>query len=1289
MVSPSKEIITGQSVTLDLKKAGTATLRFSPEYNPAVSVVHKIIVFDPMKLDGFAVVDEEGNESETLSFPFGENMRLRTKTSDGYKGLTYTYTITDSEGASYTLKSQKPNADSVPPGEKEIREEDLTDWTGADGGKVPVGKYALEVSVTNEYDSYSYAHMWTYYTDEVSDTLTASIEEFEVVKAPAPVLADAAREYVFGFADEGSMDIAALLSADRGGTKYTLVYEDNDGILDPEKTSVNEDGLLTFGVKAETRIGQQAVLTVTAVSDNYEDAVQKMVISIRDKYPLKAAEGKEPAVEGSLVYGQPLSALAFDQEKIAFVTEDGSEMPGTIGWTAPETVPQPGNAQMQEWTFVPEDPKYQTLTGELPVDVAKATLKDLPELSEELTYSPVRTLEMISRKYQEGLFASSEVTGETVSGTVIFKEPETVPAVTDQSFAAVFVPDREDLYERADLNVTFTVSRATPYFVGKGSASGLVYGQTLADSVISDIAALCDEVNVAGTFSFAKPEIKPSVKDGADADAVLYEVIFMPDDEDNYNAVTQTPFVTSLPVPVSKAKAGLAVDHLDRVKVQGSRTWTDKIAQYLPEDHGLSAKYAVKEWTVGVIGDAELNEEEGSVTITTDAAAQPGQSDDVQIVITTDNYLDILFTIHVTITDKYPVVPGTEGGPQAEGTLYYGQPLEKLPFAKDSTVFVSEEEDDVTVPGALSWAEPDDVLLPGTTQCDWVFTPDSDEYAAATGSASVTVKKAPLEGIKTKELEFAYADKLVYDPTRTLALINAGDGAQIIARSAITGEEVAGSVEWADKETVPTVDVSSYAGTFIPSGKKESLFESTPATVIITIVKAEPAVSAPETPSEITYGQTLNEAALPKVTAYVKGAGGNTEITGHLVWGEDGDKPVGSFKPNASDEVQYFPVRFIPDDQVNILDTDEASDGSSLKAGVLVAKKDAPDNVPEKEMHISHEKTKVEQVQLPDGWAWIADDAQKELELGAVVEAEAVYEAEDASNYVKVQQTVQLIVDSHSWDEGEVVKEPTTEEPGIRRFTCTICLQTRDEEIEKLSETAPASETAPETEPGPQAPPEVSQTGFTGPVGENASADEAQRLLETMPGSRDDLDGMSFSILQARCTKVKKNQLTIKWKKVPGAVQYRLVGNRCGQKYKYLTTVGGNTYTWKKLEKGKYYKFIVMAVRADHKIIATSKSIHTATKGGRVGNDKKVTVNKKKKTLKKGKTFKIKASAVPASSKLKVKRHRKVAFESSDPKVATVSKKGLVKAKGKGTCTIYCYAQNGVFAKVKITVKEK
>ncbi len=40
-----------------------------------------------------------------------------------------------------------------------------------------------------------------------------------------------------------------------------------------------------------------------------------------------------------------------------------------------------------------------------------------------------------------------------------------------------------------------------------------------------------------------------------------------------------------------------------------------------------------------------------------------------------------------------------------------------------------------------------------------------------------------------------------------------------------------------------------------------------------------------------------------------------------------------------------------------------------------------------------------------------------------------------------------------------------------------------------------------------------------------------------------------------------------------------------------------------------------------------------------------------------------------------------------DSNIASVDKKGKIKGKNKGSCYVYAYAQNGVFSKIKVTVK--
>lgn len=212
----------------------------------------------------------------------------------------------------------------------------------------------------------------------------------------------------------------------------------------------------------------------------------------------------------------------------------------------------------------------------------------------------------------------------------------------------------------------------------------------------------------------------------------------------------------------------------------------------------------------------------------------------------------------------------------------------------------------------------------------------------------------------------------------------------------------------------------------------------------------------------------------------------------------------------------------------------------------------------------------------------------------------------------------------------------------------------------------------------------------------NVSSDTASltesKMTAKPPKGDGDYKGSNFGLLRAQTTKLKKNSVTVKWNKVKNADGYIVYGAKCGakSKYKVLKVVSGKTtsYTHKKLKKGTYYKYNIVAFKYVNGVkvtLAASKKIHATTLGGKYGVAKAVKLNKSKIKIKKGKTFKIKASEIKKDKK--IKRHRAICYESSNTKIATVNSKGKIKAKKKGKCTIYVYAQNGVYKTVKVTVK--
>ena len=231
--------------------------------------------------------------------------------------------------------------------------------------------------------------------------------------------------------------------------------------------------------------------------------------------------------------------------------------------------------------------------------------------------------------------------------------------------------------------------------------------------------------------------------------------------------------------------------------------------------------------------------------------------------------------------------------------------------------------------------------------------------------------------------------------------------------------------------------------------------------------------------------------------------------------------------------------------------------------------------------------------------------------------------------------------------------------------------------------------------------PAVTPRGDDDPTGDKPTEGEFDKKV-TATNTDGDLAGSTFGLLKARGVAKGKKNVQIKWTDPQlGAAKYIVYGNKCnskGKKHAYvkLKEFSAGTYKYiptdihgQKLKKGTYYKFLVAAVDKNGRVIAVSKTVHVTTNGGKKGNYKSVKrvkpTKKSKYAIKAGKTKKLKVKAVKA--KKKVAKHRATAWEYSNPNVATVSKKGKVTAKGKGTCTIYAYAQNGVYTTFKITVK--
>ena len=179
--------------------------------------------------------------------------------------------------------------------------------------------------------------------------------------------------------------------------------------------------------------------------------------------------------------------------------------------------------------------------------------------------------------------------------------------------------------------------------------------------------------------------------------------------------------------------------------------------------------------------------------------------------------------------------------------------------------------------------------------------------------------------------------------------------------------------------------------------------------------------------------------------------------------------------------------------------------------------------------------------------------------------------------------------------------------------------------------------------------------------------------------------------------------LQIDWASITGADGYdiELVNKKKGAKPSVTTVTSADqtsisldTYNHKGFDPKSIYEVVVKAyrLRGDEK-----EYIAQSTERYLVGaNHKKYTNVKKLKPKKKAVTCKRKKKIKLAIKIVKAKKKKKLLpksygptlrYDSSKPNIATVTKKGVVKGKKKGSCYIHVRGLNGVGCRVKVTVK--
>ncbi|MCX6404200.1 MAG: IPT/TIG domain-containing protein [Actinobacteria bacterium] len=288
--------------------------------------------------------------------------------------------------------------------------------------------------------------------------------------------------------------------------------------------------------------------------------------------------------------------------------------------------------------------------------------------------------------------ASATLSGgsATVAGSFAYATPTAAPAAGTADESVVFTPSNTTSYNTVTFSVSVTVNKANPTVTSAPSASGITYGQTLADSNLTG-----GSVSVAGSWSWSDDSVGPNVGSASQ------NAVFRPTDSDNYNTVERSVSVTT-----SKATPSI-ID--------------------APSAEAITYGQTLASATLSG-GSASVD---GSFAFATPTAAPVAGTASKSVVFTpsdTSSYNTVSLSVSVTTNKATPDVTW----PTASG-IRNPAPLSSSTLSGGSASFGS-----TSVVGSFAWASPTTVPESGTADYSVQFTPSSSNFSTVTGDVSVT-----------------------------------------------------------------------------------------------------------------------------------------------------------------------------------------------------------------------------------------------------------------------------------------------------------------------------------------------------------------------------------------------------------------------------------------------------------------------------------------------------------------------------------------------------------------------
>ena len=245
--------------------------------------------------------------------------------------------------------------------------------------------------------------------------------------------------------------------------------------------------------------------------------------------------------------------------------------------------------------------------------------------------------------------------------------------------------------------------------------------------------------------------------------------------------------------------------------------------------------------------------------------------------------------------------------------------------------------------------------------------------------------------------------------------------------------------------------------------------------------------------------------------------------------------------------------------------------------------------------------------------------------------------------------------EDHSWNQGEITKEPTCKEEGEKTFTCSICGNTKTEKVSTTDHQ--------HMEIRNQKNPTCKEAGYSG---DTYCADCGVKIFSGKTIAKTKNHNWDGGVITTEPTCTERGEKTFTCT-ICGNTNTKKV-NATGHSYGAYKVVKEPT------NKRKGLKSKTCSVCGKIVYEAIPKTNFSPTDSSETNPDqnpqtsqkttRKIKLNRRKLTLKKGKSFRLKVTLTPADSQ------DKITYKTSNKKIATVSKTGKVKAKKKGKVKI-------------------